>query len=242
MTHHDHYTSEILTEIHAGRPVTQRELSRKLGIALGLTNSLVRRIVQKGWVKVTHLKANRVAYFITPAGLVEKGRLTQAYFDNTIRLYTETRSRITRRFEDLSASWSHNGGNGVEKRVVFYGAGDVAEIGYIGLRETDLRLVGVVDDQRTGSFFEFSIDRPEQLKRDNLNGKPFDFLVVMTFRKAPKVIDRLGVLEFPLDRVLWLDAGQPSLTIAQRAGLPVSEPPDGDAGPPDDSTNSGNRR
>jgi DNA-binding MarR family transcriptional regulator len=205
MTQHDHYTSEILTEIDAGRPVTQRELSRKLGIALGLTNLLVRRIVQKGWVKVTHVKGNRVAYFITPAGLAEKGRLTQGYFDNTIRLYTETRSRITRRFEELSAGWSHDAGNIEEKRIVFYGAGDVAEIGYIGLRETDLRLVGVVDDQRTGSFFEFPIEAPEQLRRSNLNGKPFDFIVVMTFRKAPKVIHRLVALEFPLDRVLWLD-------------------------------------
>jgi DNA-binding MarR family transcriptional regulator len=242
VTHHDQYTSEILTEIDTGRPVTQRELSQKLGIALGLTNLLVRRIVQKGWVKMTHLKANRVAYFITPAGLVEKGRLTQAYFDNTIRLYTETRSRITRRFEELSAGWSHDGGQVAEKRIVFYGAGEVAEIGYVGLRETDLHLIGVVDDQRTGSFFEFPIDPPEQLKKDNLNGKPFDFLVVMTFRKAPKVIDRLGVLEFPLDRVLWLDGGQSSLMIAQRAGLPASEPRDGDADPPEDRSYSGNRR
>src|SRR5687768_15845141 len=105
MTQHDQYTSDILTEIDAGRPVTQRELSRKLGIALGLTNLLIRRIVQKGWVKVAHLKANRVAYFITPAGVVEKARLTQAYFDNTIRLYTETRSRIKDRFDELSARW-----------------------------------------------------------------------------------------------------------------------------------------
>ena len=242
MTQHDQYTSEILTEINTGRPVTQRELSRKLGIALGLTNLLVRRIVQKGWVKVTHLKANRVAYFITPAGLVEKGRLTQAYFENTIRLYTETRSRITRRFEEFSANWAHDGGTIADKRIVFYGAGDVAEIGYIGLRGTDLRLVGVVDDQRTGSFFEFPIHQPEQLKKHNLNGKPFDFLVVMTFRKAPKVIDRLGILEFPLDKVLWIDAGQPSLTLAERAGLPLAEPRDGAADRPDDPSLSANRR
>ena len=66
--------------------------------------------------------------------------------------------------------------------------------------------------------------------------------VAMTFRKAPKVIDRFGVLEFPLDRVLWLDAGQPSLTLAQRAGLPLSEPPDGGAGPHHNPGHSGNRR
>jgi DNA-binding MarR family transcriptional regulator len=210
VTHHDHYTSQILTEIDTGQPVTQRELSRKLGIALGLTNLLVRRVIQKGWVKVTHLKANRVAYFVTPAGLVEKARLTQAYFDNTLRLYTETRSRITERFEQLSANWAHDDpAKPADKRIVFYGAGEVAEIGYVGLRNTDLRLVGVVDDKRTGLFFEFPIEDPAHLRSNDLNGKPFDFLVVMTFRKAPRVTDRLGRLAFPLERVLWLDPGQP---------------------------------
>ena len=218
MAQHDQYTSQILTEIDAGQTVTQRELSRKLDIALGLTNLLVRRVIQKGWVKVTHLKANRVAYFITPAGLAEKARLTQAYFENTLRLYTETRSRITQRFEELSASWAcDDPGSPPDKRIVFYGAGEVAEIGYVGLRNTDLRLVGVVDDKRRGSFFEFPIEDPAHLKSNDLNGKPFDFLVVTTFRKAPKIIDRLGVLEFPLERVLWLDPGQPGASLVQRA-------------------------
>lgn len=193
--------------------MTQRELSRKLGIALGLTNLLVRRVVQKGWVKVTHIKANRVAYLITPAGLAEKARLTQAYFENTIHLYTETRSRIKRRFEDLSLNWPLDEPGAVtEKRVVFYGAGEVAEIGYIGLKETDLQLVGIVDDQRTGTFFEFPICSPDQLKLGSLGEARFDFLVVMTFRKASKIVDRLAVLNFPLDRVLWLDAAATALS------------------------------
>jgi DNA-binding MarR family transcriptional regulator len=225
VTHHDQYTSEILAEIDAGRPVTQRDLARKLGIALGLTNLLVRRIVQKGWVKVTRLKANRVAYFITPAGVVERARLTQAYFENTIRLYTETRGRIRRRFDELSADWAHDSARAHDKRIVFYGAGEVAEIGYIGLRETDLRLIGVVDDQRTGAFFEFPIEPPEQLKQGDLNGKAFDFLVVMTFRKTSKIIDRLMVLGFPLDRVLWLDPVQSGATIAGRVAHPAEPQP-----------------
>lgn len=217
MTQHDQYTSQILTEIDAGQAVTQRALSRKLGIALGLTNLLVRRVIQKGWVKVTHLKANRVAYFITPTGLAEKGRLTQAYFDNTLRLYTETRSRITQRFEELSASWTcDDPERRPDKRIVFYGAGEVAEIGYVGLRNTDLRLVGVVDDKRKGSFFEFTIQDPAHLSSNDLNGTPFDFLVVTTFRKSSKIVDRLRALDFPLERVLWLDPGQPDASLAQR--------------------------
>ena len=225
MSDHDLYTGKILEEIGAGNATTQRALSRKLGIALGLTNLLVRRLVRKGLVKVTHVKANRVTYLITPTGMVEKVRLTRAYFENTIHLYTETRSRIQDRLERVSAGWAVDPvGPSSEKRVVFYGAGEVAEIGYISLQSTDLRLVGVVDDERAGAFFGVPVRRPEQLRPGYLSGEPFEYLIVMTFRKAPSVLERLKNLNFPLNRVLWLEADEPEIEV-QASLATEREPP-----------------
>jgi hypothetical protein len=42
-----------------------------MGIALGLTNLLVRRLVHKGWVRIIRIKLNRVRYLLTPAGIAE---------------------------------------------------------------------------------------------------------------------------------------------------------------------------
>lgn len=198
------HTRRILAEIETRRQVTQRTLAKELGIALGLTNSLIRRVVSKGWVKVVNIKANRVSYLITPAGLAEKARITKAYFDNTARLYSETRDRIRESFDLLSASWNGNGTPGGEKRIVFYGAGEVAEIGFISLQGTDLRLVGVVDDVRQTPFFDFPIHRPEDLRSTELGGVPFDCLVVMSFRKARQIRLKLEAIGFPPERVFWL--------------------------------------
>ena len=44
---------------------------RDMGIALGLINLLVRRLVRKGWVRIIRIKPNRVRYLLTPVGIAE---------------------------------------------------------------------------------------------------------------------------------------------------------------------------
>jgi hypothetical protein len=58
----DDYVRRILAEVEAGRGVSQRSLARSAGIALGLTNLVLRNLVRKGWVRITRVKANRVKY------------------------------------------------------------------------------------------------------------------------------------------------------------------------------------
>src|SRR2546426_10584779 len=44
---------EILTAIGEGRPLTQRALAQRLGVALGLTNLYLKRLAKKGLIKIT---------------------------------------------------------------------------------------------------------------------------------------------------------------------------------------------
>src|SRR5439155_254637 len=72
---------EILTAIGEGRPVTQRALAQRLGVALGLTNLYVKRLARKGCIKVREFPRKpatrkRLHYLLTPKGLAEKTRLT----------------------------------------------------------------------------------------------------------------------------------------------------------------------
>ena len=204
MPFHDHHTRRILTRIEAEDKISQRSLAKELGIALGLTNLLIRRIVKKGWVKVINVKPNRVRYLITPTGIAAKARITRSYLDNTLRLYTETRDRIRERLMVLSSECSGVPGLNGGKRIVFYGSGDVAEIGYICLQGTDLHLVGVIDDRRTKPFFGIPVNSPDCVRPSGLNGNQFDRLVVMSFRQADRIHARLQTVAFPADKVFWI--------------------------------------
>ncbi|MEO8257208.1 MAG: hypothetical protein ABI868_07660 [Acidobacteriota bacterium] len=177
---HEHHTRRLLDAFELEHSVSQRSLSRDLGIALGLTNLLIRRLVCNGWVRAIHVKPNRVCYVLTPAGLAEQIKMSRAYFESSVQFYRQTRDRIQQQFCALSNGWP-GGAPGVAKRIVFYGAGEVAEIGYICLVETDLQLVGVVDPARTKPFVGLSVSSPDHLDGLALNGQPFERLVVMSF-------------------------------------------------------------
>ena len=207
MTSHDAHTREILAEIERGKGVTQRSLSKRLGIALGLTNSLIRRLVNKGYVKVVNVRPNRVKYLITPAGIAEKARATRSYLARTVNLYLETRQHIHAGLLAAQSGGNGNGhGNGTDRvRVVFYGAGEIAEIAYVCLQETGLELVGVIDDRRTGMFFGAPILPSAALHSTTVNDIPFDRLIVLSLEDVDAVRERLKSSGCPDEHVCWLE-------------------------------------
>jgi len=217
---HDQHAHRILTELESDGRASQRSLSRNLGIALGLTNLLVRNLVRKGWVRDIHIKPNRVRYLLTPAGIAEKARMSRQVLQNNVRFYAEARDRIAERFAQLStqlsaqlsvhvpAQWpleASDAGGGAEpdKRIVFYGGGEVAEIGYICLHSTDLRLVGLVDDH-VKQFFGVPVYSRDQLRPEGVAGTPYERLVVMSFGEIDEIRTTLVALKIPADRIAWL--------------------------------------
>ncbi len=70
---------EVLSAVERNSKITQRSLSRELGIALGLANAYLKRCARKGLIKVQQAPLNRYAYYLTPEGFTEKSRLTAEY-------------------------------------------------------------------------------------------------------------------------------------------------------------------
>ena len=138
-------TLEILEELSSNGQVTQRELSHKVGIALGLANFYIKRLVQKGYVEVIYLEKNRLGYLITPQGITEKTRLTYHYIQRSYQYVRKVRIQIRERLRELAKE-----GVGT---VVIYGGGDIAEVAYLALQEVGIKLAGVVDESRAGRPF-----------------------------------------------------------------------------------------
>lgn len=202
----DDYARRLLAEIEAGRGASQRSLARSAGIALGLTNLVLRNLVRKGWVRITRVRPNRVRYLITPAGIAEKARMSRAYFAYTTRFYAETRARVRERFAALSHAWPADRSRApAVKRIAFYGASDVSEIGYVCLQETDLQMTAVFDGDATRRFFGMPV-LPTTALANPAERDRFDMLVVMAFDADELTQARayLADVAFPADRVFWI--------------------------------------
>lgn len=136
---------QLLSEISGEEPLSQRELSRRLGIAVGLVNSYLKNLVSKGFVRVKNFPSNRYAYLLTPQGIAEKSRLAYQHLSYFTSLYTIARQDYLDLFRRLEQS-------GV-RDVAFCGVDEVAEIAYLSLQETGLKLVAVMDNERQGETF-----------------------------------------------------------------------------------------
>src|ERR1051325_7861512 len=89
-----HRDLQLLEAVEQNARVTQRSLANKLGIALGLTNIYLRRLVRKGYIKCVNVQSNRITYLITPRGIAEKARLTYEFMDYSLHLYGEVRQHL----------------------------------------------------------------------------------------------------------------------------------------------------
>lgn len=136
---------QILDELSNNDSITQRDLSQRLGIALGLVNSYIKNLVAKGYITVKSIPPKRYAYLLTPKGFAEKTRLTYHLLQDYTRIYRDTRTNLRKIFREMSDS-------GI-KKVVFAGADEVTEIAYLTLKETDIELAGVIDAEKVGQIF-----------------------------------------------------------------------------------------
>lgn len=66
---------------------TQRAISKRIGLSLGMTNILLMRLARKGYIKIRQLDWKRTEYLLTMKGAIEKSRKSFAYTLHTIRLF-----------------------------------------------------------------------------------------------------------------------------------------------------------
>jgi DNA-binding MarR family transcriptional regulator len=183
----------LLTEVEKDGCVTQRSLSKSLGVALGLTNLYIKRLVRKGFIKITTIPHNRIKYLITPHGVAEKSRLTFEYMQYSLYYYREMRSRLNQVLRGLSSAGC--------KRLVIYGTGELAELAYLTLREIDLALVGFVDGKE-GTFLSYPLLGIEVLSKCD-----FDAVLVTDLENADKARSRIVQEGVPSEKVITLVPG-----------------------------------
>jgi predicted transcriptional regulator len=75
---------ELVNIVGAQLAVNQRDLSRRMNLSLGMTNMLLRRLITKGYIRITQLNKKKVQYILTSKGFTEKIQKSINYTLKTI--------------------------------------------------------------------------------------------------------------------------------------------------------------
>jgi DNA-binding MarR family transcriptional regulator len=131
-------TLGLLAAVDENSSVTQRDVARELGIALGLANTYLKRCVKKGLIKVRQVPANRYTYYLTPRGFAEKSRLTAEYLTQRFHFFRLMRNECAAVLERCESNgWS---------KVALHGLTDISEILFTCLPEHEVEIVAIVDE------------------------------------------------------------------------------------------------
>src|SRR4030066_1229165 len=93
MTEIKEHEYKLLNEIAQDSLVTQASLSKDLGIAVGSVNWYIKRLIQRGWVKVSHLDRTRLKYDLTPEGMSVFTQRALSYARDSLKVYSNFRRK-----------------------------------------------------------------------------------------------------------------------------------------------------
>jgi DNA-binding MarR family transcriptional regulator len=195
MQQHEIKAYKILEAFHRDPNQTQRDLSKKLKISLGMVNVFTKRLSMKGFFKINEIPKGKVKirYTLTPRGIAEKARLNFQYINYSMQYYKATRARFDKIFRNISDSYSNT--------IYFYGLSELAEIAYIAILENELKLEAIIDPKMEGKTFlghkVYGIQRLKSFEQK-------DFIAITKFENYEDSIKVLNQNGISMERIVDL--------------------------------------
>lgn len=182
---------QLLHELTQNPHLTQRDLGKKTGLALGLINLRLHRLSAQGLIRIASDEKKRTIYRMTPQGAAERERLLAQYQDYSLQYYREVRKFLKARLLEFAAK-------GISK-ILLLGSGEMAEVAYLTIQEVGLTLVGVVDEASERTAFLNLPIRPIQ----ESSTMSFDRILVAALRDRKQILEQLNRLEIPSEKILF---------------------------------------
>ena len=198
---------QLLEALEQEATITQRTLASRLGMALGLTNLYLKRLIRKGYVKCVTVSPNRLVYSLTPRGVARKARLTYEFMKYSLDFYRDARQHLRR---SLSVAVAR------QKTVAIFGTGDAAELVFLLVRDMGLELTAVFAPDGNGRFLGLPVLPIAEQGTVN-----FDVLIVAVLERPAGTARLLRQSGVPEEKILMLQP-QPQVE-AQTNSTPTAE-------------------
>ena len=178
---------DTLLEIKDDPSLSQRSLAHKLNISLGLTNSILQNLIHRGLIKVQKMTGRKILYLITPQGMVQATNFIYDRVRETQHYYQYAKDLLTTHFTNLYDK-------GVRKAAI-YGTGQLAEITYLSLLDSPLKLSSIITDEPAPASAPTTSAPAVSSSTSALSKKKFLGLEILTLSDFVQKISETPALE-----------------------------------------------
>lgn len=185
----------ILDLIEKDAKITQREISKKVGIAVSMVNSYLDDYEKKGLIKMKRHSTKNVEYFVTKKGMERRKLLNIWYLKSSHEVYLSAKDNIIKFLDQIIKKGF--------KKILLYGAGEVAEI-MLQVINVDnkipLEVVAVIDDDL--NRLDQAIVNLPIIRKENIGAYEHDGILVSSYKHHEAIRKNLVEINYPLDGIL----------------------------------------
>ncbi len=185
----------VLDLIEKNPKITQREMSKLIGVAVSMINDYLEEFEKKGLIKKKKYSTKTVEYLITKKGTEKKKVLNIGYLNSTKDLYFQAKEN----FEKFLAQVKDKGFN----NILLYGAGEVAEMllhTIMTSKTNEVHVLAVIDDDlnKIGSKIGNYVIIPKESIRDF----DHDGILVSTYNRKDEIKAKLLKIDYPIENII----------------------------------------
>jgi DNA-binding MarR family transcriptional regulator len=185
----------ILDLIEKDANITQREISKHLGVAVSMINAYVTEYEKKGLIKRKKHSTKTVEYFVTKKGMERRKLLNIWYLKSSHEVYLSAKDNIIKFLNQII--------NKGFKKILLYGAGEVAEIMLQVMNDDNnipLEVLAVVDDDMIRQ--NQNIVNLPIISKENINQYDHDGILVSSYKHHDVIRRNLVEIDYPLEQIL----------------------------------------
>lgn len=185
----------ILDMIEKNSNITQREISKSIGIAVSMTNDHIDEFEKKGLVKRKKHSTKNVEYFVTKKGSERKKVLNIAYLSASQQLYNSAKENI----ESFLIQIENKG----FKNILLYGAGEVCEILLNAIKSSkvvNIKAQAIIDDnfEKIGN----KIGSTSIISRDVISSYEHDGILISSYTNNESIYNKLMQVGYSKDKII----------------------------------------
>jgi FlaA1/EpsC-like NDP-sugar epimerase len=185
----------ILDMIEKNQNITQREMSKAIGISVSVVNEYLDQYEKNKLIIRKKHSTKTVEYFVTKKGSERRKVLNIWYLKSSHEVYLSAKDNITRFLNQIIDKGF--------KRILLYGAGEVAEIMLHVVKDNNLiplEVLAVIDDdqKRIGS----SMVSIPIISMNQVNQFDFDGIMISSYTHHEKIYQNLDLIDFPKNRII----------------------------------------
>jgi len=185
----------ILDLIEKDANITQREISKIIGVAVSMTNAYIENFVEKGLIKKKKHSTKTVEYFVTKKGIERKKVLNISYLNASLNIYKSAKENIVEFLTQII--------NKGYKNILLYGAGEVAEILLQTIlidSQIPINVLAVIDDDKSKQ--EKTLVSTNIISLDRVNEYQFDGILISSYTNQKLILDKLLAMGYQKENIL----------------------------------------